>query len=77
MNPADERSRGGDKGSSAGGEKPSTMPWWKIHITDVWVHHDGSPGVIMYFMLQSISPKKASVLAGEADPLFHLIEILV
>src|ERR1700738_3892470 len=39
--PGDERSRGGDKGSSAGGEEPEhRCRWGKIHIADVRVTHE-------------------------------------
>ncbi len=59
----DQRGRGGDKGSSAGGEETEHRGrWWKIHITDVWVAHAWI--------------SRASVLASKPDPLFHLIEIL-
>src|SRR6266853_802287 len=59
----DQGGRGGDKGSSAGGEETEHRGrWWKIHITDVWVRH------------ALIS--QASVLASKPNPLFHLIEIL-
>ena len=76
--PGDERSRGGDKGSSAGGQETEhRCRWWKIHITDVWVTHEWTSELIMYFVAQSYrGKKKASVLAGQADPFFHLIEIL-